>query len=189
MWRTSATKRSNCLLGQETRISIFHRYSQGLEVKSLSFFLTEGLSLSAINNGVAGQLSMGPHDASTDSRTPGITPAEKVAYAREEILQTARVASELEVPVVTGLIGFHVWDKCYIFPPANEKLHEEGVALFAERWNPVLDEFRKYGEPAATAAGGERGAGAPRPVPQQAARPLPGSRQQSKSQGRQPPTG
>jgi sugar phosphate isomerase/epimerase len=58
---------------------------------------------------------------------------------------SARAAAELEVPVVTGLIGSHVWDKWYIFPPANEKLYEQGFTLFAERWNPVLDEFRKYG--------------------------------------------
>jgi len=100
-----------------------------------------GLSLSAINNGVAGQLSMGPHDSSTDIWAPGMGSEEKVAYAREQILKTARAVSELEVPVVTGLIGSHVWDKWYIFPPANEKLYEEGVALFAERWNPILDEF------------------------------------------------
>ena len=54
---------------------------------------------------------MGPHDSSTDSWAPGVSPAEKVAYAREEILKTGRAASELEVPVVTGLIDSHVWDK------------------------------------------------------------------------------
>jgi sugar phosphate isomerase/epimerase len=69
-----------------------------------------GLSLSAINNGVAGQLTMGPHDSSTDIWAPGMSPEEKAAYGREEILKTARAASELEVPVVTGLIGSHVWD-------------------------------------------------------------------------------
>ena len=74
-----------------------------------------------------------------------MSPEEKTAYAREQILKTAQAASDLEVPVVTGLIGSHVWDKWYVFPSANEKLYEEGVAVFAERWNPILDEFRKYG--------------------------------------------
>jgi sugar phosphate isomerase/epimerase len=104
-----------------------------------------GLSISAISHGVAGQLSMGPHDASTDDWAPGMNPEQKIAYAVEQLKMTARAAAELEVPVVTGLIGSHVWDKWYIFPPANEKLYEQGFTLFAERWNPVLDEFRKYG--------------------------------------------
>ncbi len=105
-----------------------------------------GLSISALSAGIGGQLSMGQHDSSTDGWAPGKkSPAEKIAYAREEILKAARVASELEVPVLTGLIGSHVWDKWYIFPPDNEKLYEEGVALFAERWNPILDELAKYG--------------------------------------------
>ena len=104
-----------------------------------------GLSISALCHGVAGQLSMGPHDSSTDVWAPGMSPEQKVAYAVEQLKMTARAAAELEVPVVTGLIGSHVWDKWYIFPPANEKLYEEGFTLFAERWNPVLDEFRKCG--------------------------------------------
>lgn len=104
-----------------------------------------GLSISALNNGVAGQLTMGPHDSSTDVWAPGMSPSEKIAYAKEQILLTARAASELEVPVVAGLIGSPVWDKWYIFPPANEKLYEEGVALFAERWNGILDELKRLG--------------------------------------------
>ena len=104
-----------------------------------------GLSISAVNNGVAGQLTMGPHDSSTDAWAPGMNPDEKIAYAKEQVLLTARAASEMEVPVVAGLIGSHVWDKWYIFPPANEKLYEEGVALFAERWNGILDELKRLG--------------------------------------------
>jgi sugar phosphate isomerase/epimerase len=104
-----------------------------------------GLSISALSQGIAGQLSMGPHDASTDAWAPGMSPAEKVAYATEQLKLAAQAASELEVPVVTGLIGSHVWDKWYIFPPANEKLYEEGFLLFAERWNSILDEFKKRG--------------------------------------------
>ena len=56
-----------------------------------------------------------------------MNPEQKVAYAIEQLKQSARAASELEVPIVTGLIGSHVWDKWYIFPPANEKLYEEVV--------------------------------------------------------------
>ncbi|HEY9595873.1 MAG TPA: TIM barrel protein, partial [Spirochaetia bacterium] len=76
-----------------------------------------GLVLSALNEGIAGQLSMGPYDASTDPWLKG-TPEEKAKYAADRLVKVAQAASELEVPVVTGLIGSHVWDKWYIFPPA-----------------------------------------------------------------------
>ena len=116
---------------------------RGREVKKM--LADHGLSISAISHGVAGQLSLGPLDSSTDVWAPGMSPEQKVAYAVEQLKSSARAASELEVPVVTGLIGSHVWDKWYIFPPTNEKLYDEGFQLFAERWNPVLDEFKKYG--------------------------------------------
>jgi len=104
-----------------------------------------GLVISALNCSIGGQLTLGPHDASTDPWAPGMSAAEKVAYGKEQILKTARAASEMEIPIVAGLIGSSVWDKWYIFPPANEKMYEEGVALFAERWNPILDELKKLG--------------------------------------------
>jgi sugar phosphate isomerase/epimerase len=116
---------------------------KGQELKKL--LAGYGLAILAISHGVAGQLSLGPHDRSTDAWAPGMTPNEKIAYALEQLTLTAQAASELEVPVVTGLIGSHVWDKWYIFPPANEKLYEEGFALFAERWNRILDDFDRYG--------------------------------------------
>jgi sugar phosphate isomerase/epimerase len=104
-----------------------------------------GLAISALNHGIAGQLSMGPHDASTDPWAPGMNPTQKIAYAVDELQKAARAAQALEVPVVTGLIGSHVWDKWYIFPPANERMYEEGFKVFAERWNPILDEYQKRG--------------------------------------------
>jgi sugar phosphate isomerase/epimerase len=114
--------------------------------RALKSMLAEhGLAISGLNHGVAGQLSMGPHDSSTDTWAPGMVPEQKIAYAVEQLKMAARAAAELEVPVVNGLIGSHVWDKWYIFPPANEKLYEQGFALFAERWNPILDEYRKCG--------------------------------------------
>jgi sugar phosphate isomerase/epimerase len=114
--------------------------------KALKSMLADnGLVISGLNHGVAGQLSMGPHDSSTDDWAPNMSPDQKVAYAVEQLKMAARAAGELGVPVVNGLIGSHVWDKWYIFPPANEKLYEQGFALFAERWNPILDEYKKCG--------------------------------------------
>ena len=114
--------------------------------KALKSMLADhGLVISGLNHGIAGQLSMGPHDSSTDAWAPSMIPEQKIAYAIEQLKMAARAASELGVPVVNGLIGSHVWDKWYIFPPANEKLYEQGFQLFADRWNPILDEYRKYG--------------------------------------------
>ena len=88
---------------------------------------------------------MGPHDSSTDAWAPGMSPEQKIACAVEQLKMSARAASELEVPVVNGLIGSHVWDKWYIFPPANEKLYEQGFTPVRRALEPVLDEFKKYG--------------------------------------------
>ncbi len=114
--------------------------------KALKKMLADnGLAISALNHGVAGQISMGPHDVSTDAWAPGMSPEQKIRWAGEQLKTAARAAAELEVPVVNGLIGSHVWDKWYIFPPANEKLYEEGYRVFADRWNPILDEFKRLG--------------------------------------------
>ena len=93
---------------------------KGKQVKRL--LADNGLMISAICHGLAGQLSMGPLDSSTDAWAPGMSPEQKVAYAVEQLKMSARAASELEVPVVTGLIGSHVWDKWYIFPRQREAL-------------------------------------------------------------------
>jgi len=114
--------------------------------KSTRKMLAEhGLSISAINNAIAGQLVLGPHDESTDAWAPSNIPGEKVKYGIERMKMAAQAASELEVPIVTGFVGSHVWDKWYIFPPMNEELYEKGWQVFADRWGEILDTFKKYG--------------------------------------------
>jgi sugar phosphate isomerase/epimerase len=121
------------------------RHVSGLGYEAVELPIWAGNTHLSLDDVLAGQLSMGPHDSSTDAWAPGMSPEQKVAYAVEQLKRSARAASELEVPVVNGLIGSHVWDKWYIFPPANEKMYEEGFVLFAERWNGILDEFKKCG--------------------------------------------
>jgi len=104
-----------------------------------------GLEISAINNALEGQLVLGPLDRTTDCWSPSERAEEKVKYGTERMIKTAQAASELGVPVVTGFVGSHVWDKWYIFPPANEEEYERGWLLFAERWGKILDEFARYG--------------------------------------------
>ena len=103
------------------------------------------LEISAISNHLEGQLVLGPLDESTDDWAPTKDPEEKVKYGIERMKKTAQAAAALEVPVVCGFTGSHVWEKWYIFPPKNEEIYERGWELFAERWNEILDEFDKWG--------------------------------------------
>jgi sugar phosphate isomerase/epimerase len=45
-------------------------------------------------------------------------------------------------PVVNGFTGSSIWALNYDFPPAPRALYEAGYQLFAERWNPILDNFK-----------------------------------------------
>jgi len=103
-----------------------------------------GLSISGLSNHLEGQLVLGPLDSSTDEWYKG-SPDEKVKYGMERMKKTAEAAAALDVPVVTGFIGALNWGAWYIFPPAYEKIYEEGFELFAERWGEILDVFAAHG--------------------------------------------
>jgi sugar phosphate isomerase/epimerase len=104
-----------------------------------------GLEISAIGNGREGHLVLGPHDWTVDQLVPVKEPAGRIQYGIDRLKQTARVAAALEVPVVCGFVGSPVWDKWYNYPAANEQAYEQGWRLFAERVNPILDEFARLG--------------------------------------------
>lgn len=104
-----------------------------------------GLQISALNNGREGQMILGPQDWTADNWSPVQGREERIQYATERLKLTARVASALEVPVVTGFVGSTVWDKWYNYPSTNEKAYDQGWELFAERMNPVLDVFGQEG--------------------------------------------
>lgn len=103
------------------------------------------LTISALNNAKSGQLVLGPLDASTDDWAPTKDPAAKVQFAMESMKNAARVAAELEVPVVTSFVGSAVWDKWYIYPAANEHLYEQAWEVFTERWSAILKIYKEYG--------------------------------------------
>ncbi|MDQ3701390.1 MAG: sugar phosphate isomerase/epimerase, partial [Chloroflexota bacterium] len=56
-----------------------------------------------------------------------------------------QAAKNMGVGVVNGYTGSSSWHLLYPFPPQDEQLIEEGYKLFAERWNPIFDEFDKAG--------------------------------------------
>ncbi len=63
--------------------------------------------------------------------------------AAEEMMKTAHAAKNLGVGVVNGFTGSKIWSLLYSFPPVSDAQIEDGFADFAERWNPILDEFKK----------------------------------------------
>ncbi len=65
--------------------------------------------------------------------------------AAEEMMKTAHAAKNLGVKVVNGFTGSSIWHLLYSFPPNTPSQIEDGFADFADRWNPILDEFRKCG--------------------------------------------
>lgn len=65
--------------------------------------------------------------------------------AAKEMLETAKAAKRLGVSVVNGFTGSSIWHLLYAFPPVPEKMIQKGYEDFAERWIPILDEFKNQG--------------------------------------------
>jgi sugar phosphate isomerase/epimerase len=55
----------------------------------------------------------------------------------------ARAAQNMGVKVVNGFTGSSIWHMLYSFPPASEKMIDDGFKFFAKMWNPILDVFDK----------------------------------------------
>lgn len=65
--------------------------------------------------------------------------------AAREMIDTARAAAKLGVKVVNGFTGSSIWHLLYSFPPVSDAMIDAGYQDLADRWNPILDEFRKEG--------------------------------------------
>ncbi len=65
--------------------------------------------------------------------------------AAQEMIDTARAAKKLGVPVVNGFTGSSIWHLLYSFPPVSDAMIEAGFRDLADRWNPIMDEFAKLG--------------------------------------------
>jgi sugar phosphate isomerase/epimerase len=72
-------------------------------------------------------------------------PKEVQKRAAEEMIKAAYAAKNLGVKVVNGFTGSKIWSLLYSFPPVSDAQIDDGYADFAERWNPILDEFKKAG--------------------------------------------
>jgi sugar phosphate isomerase/epimerase len=100
------------------------------------------LSLSCLSNHQEGQLLLGPHHADTDHVHAG-PPAEKSRWARERLLATARLAAQLEVPLVVGFLGCEDWSR--FFPWPDPRGWEKAGEQLAAAALPLLDEFDRLG--------------------------------------------
>ncbi|MBE9510186.1 MAG: sugar phosphate isomerase/epimerase [Bacteroidetes bacterium] len=62
--------------------------------------------------------------------------------AASEVIKTGIAASRLGLNVVNGFTGSSIWHLLYAFPPLNPKMIDNGYKDFAERWIPILDEYK-----------------------------------------------
>ena len=109
-----------------------------------------GLKLFAISNHLAGQavcdLIDERHKSILSERIWGDGKPEGVRQrAAEEMKLTARAAKNIGVDVVNGFTGSSIWHLLYSFPPVSAEMLDKGYKDFADRWNPILDEYKKQG--------------------------------------------
>ena len=114
--------------------------------KRLQLLAQHGLQVWAISNHLVGQAVCDRiderHRAILPDRVWGDGEPEGVRRrAAEEMMDTARAAAQLGVPVVNGFTGSSIWPLAYSFPPNLPGAIETGFADFAARWNPILDAF------------------------------------------------
>jgi sugar phosphate isomerase/epimerase len=110
-----------------------------------------GLQVYAISNHLAGQCVCDEIDErhksiDTSGRIWGDGSPEGVRKrAAEEMKLTARAAKNIGVEIVNGFTGSSIWKYLYSFPPVPPEWIDKGYKDFADRWNPILDEFKKQG--------------------------------------------
>ncbi|MGM0432501.1 MAG: sugar phosphate isomerase/epimerase family protein [Spirochaetota bacterium] len=101
-----------------------------------------GLDLCAVSNHPESFLVMGPTGKDTDFIFKG-TPEEKVKHGTQQLIKTAQAANALGVKNVVGYPGVENWGRFFFFPYGQG--WQEYEQQFAERFVPILDEFKKYG--------------------------------------------
>lgn len=108
-----------------------------------------GLNVWALSIHLAGQLIC---DEPLDARHAQFVPPDRRgspedmrAWATEWCMAAPRAAKNLGVDVVTGFTGSSIWQYWFPFPNQIPEMIDAGYQQFADRWNPILDEFGRYG--------------------------------------------
>jgi sugar phosphate isomerase/epimerase len=108
-----------------------------------------GLEFYAIAIHLAGQLVCDePLDARHAQFVPREhrgSPDEMRRWAIDWCTAAPQAAANLGVNVITGFTGSPIWQYWFPFPNQIPEMIDEGYRKFAERWNPILDEFGKHG--------------------------------------------
>ena len=87
------------------------------------------IGISALSDAVSGQMVLPPPDSSLDEWAGTSNKDEMWKYGRDHVIKTARVASELEIPVVQCFTGSTVWANWYMWPPSQKEIYEQGWDL------------------------------------------------------------
>lgn len=103
---------------------------------------SRGLSISALGNHAEVQLIGGPHNEDTDRFFPG-SAAEKIAFGKKRLLETAHTAVELGVQTVVGFVGCEDWSRWFPWP--DPEGFEKMIPRFADTWGPLLDSLESLG--------------------------------------------
>ena len=109
-----------------------------------------GLKVFAISNHLVGQAVSDRIDERHKSILPphvwGDGEPEGVKKrAGQEMIDTAIAAKRLGVSIVNGFTGSPIWHLNYSFPPASQKMIDDGFKEFAKRWKSILDAYQKIG--------------------------------------------
>lgn len=72
-------------------------------------------------------------------------PAERTAWAVDQLRCAARASANLGLPVMVSFSGALLWHTLYPWPQRPAGLVEEGFAELARRWRPILDECDRCG--------------------------------------------
>jgi len=65
--------------------------------------------------------------------------------AAQDMRNAAKAAKLFGVNIVNGFTGSSVWAKLYFFPPTSQDDIDAGYKDFADRWLPILNEFKEQG--------------------------------------------
>jgi sugar phosphate isomerase/epimerase len=107
-----------------------------------------GLQCWAVSGHLPGQCVGDLWDPRLDGFAPGkfAGQPEKIReWAVQEMKYVARAAKNLGVTVVTGFLGSPVWKYWYSFPQTSEQMIDDAFKEIVRLWNPIFDEYDKYG--------------------------------------------